>query len=65
MGEIALFSGVRSADVDAESDVRLLRMSEQELERLLRRYPRIAARFFNNLNHVLAARLMNTTEKLR
>jgi CRP-like cAMP-binding protein len=56
---------VRSADVDVTSDARLLRFDEGDLERIARRYPRIAAHVNRNLNHVLARRVMNTAQALR
>ena len=65
MGEIALFTGVRASDVDAVSDVRLLRMGLADLEALRERNPRIASRVLYNLNLVLAERLTSTTEKMR
>ena len=65
MGEIALFTGVRASDVDAVSDVRLLRMGLSDLEALRERNPRIASRVLYNLNLVLAERLTSTTEKMR
>ena len=65
MGEIALFTGVRSSDVEAVSNVRLLRMGLSDLEALRERNPRIASRVLYNLNLVLAERLTSTTEKMR
>jgi predicted RND superfamily exporter protein len=65
VGEVAMFSHVRSADVDVSSDARLLRFDEGDLERIARRYPRIAAHVNRNLNHVLARRVMNTAQTLR
>jgi hypothetical protein len=64
-GEVAMFSRVRSADVDVTSDARLLRFDEGDLERIARRYPRIAAHVNRNLNHVLARRVVNTAQMLR
>jgi uncharacterized membrane protein YdfJ with MMPL/SSD domain len=65
VGEVAFFSNVRSADVDVTADARLLRFDQADLERLVRRYPRIAARVSRNLNQVLARRVMNTAQRLR
>lgn len=65
MGEIALFTGVRSSDVDSVSAVRLLRMGLADLEALRERNPRIASRVLYNLSLVLAERLTSTTEKVR
>lgn len=65
VGEVALFTGGRSADVDVVRDARLLRFDEADLERLVRRYPRIAARVHRNLNQVLAERVQSTSRALR
>jgi len=65
VGEVAAFAGGRSADVDVMRDARLLRFDEDDLERLVRRYPRIAARVHRNLNRVLAARVLSTSRALR
>ena len=43
IGEVGLFRGERTANVDCESDVRLLRLDESNLARLRRRYPRIGS----------------------
>lgn len=51
--------------MDVVSDARLLRFSEEDIERLERRYPRIAARVHGNLNRVLARRVVRTAEALR
>jgi CRP-like cAMP-binding protein len=58
VGEVALFSGTRSADVVARSDVRLLRFTKDDLMRLRRRYPRIGAQVLENLSEILAERVM-------
>ena len=65
VGEIALFSEGRSADVDVVQEARLLRFGEADLERLGRRYPRIAAKVYRNLNRILAQRVQSTTRALR
>ncbi len=64
VGEIALFTETRSADVDVVRDARLLRFGQADLERLGKRYPRIAVRVYGNLNRVLAARVLNTQRVL-
>lgn len=64
VGEVALFHGARTADVDVSVDARLLRFGEAELTRLGRRYPRIAAKVYRNLNHVIAKRLVSTQQAL-
>jgi uncharacterized protein len=65
VGEIALFTEYRSADVDVLQNARLLRFGDDDLARLRRRYPQIAATVYANLNQVLARRVKNTQETLR
>jgi hypothetical protein len=65
VGEIALFGGARTADVDVVQDARLLRFGNDDLERLTRRSPRIAAKVYRNLNHVIAQRVVSTQRALR
>lgn len=65
IGEVALFHGARTADVDVVEPARLLRFGNEDLARLGRRYPRIAARVYRNLNHVLAGRIVSTSAALR
>lgn len=64
IGEVALFHGQRTANVDATSDIRLLRFSNSCLERIHTRYPRIAAQLYHNLGVILADRLADVTERL-
>jgi predicted RND superfamily exporter protein len=63
VGEVALFKGERSADVEAASDVRLLRFTEKDLRRLRRRYPRIGGQVLTNLSEILAGRLMEANRR--
>jgi uncharacterized protein len=65
VGEVALFSEGRTADVDVARDARLLRFGEADLARLGRRHPRIAAQVYRNLNRVLASRVVRTAQALR
>lgn len=65
VGEVGLFSGERSANVDVAEDARLLRFTPNNLQRLRRRYPRIAATVLRNLNEILAQRLSSLTDRLR
>jgi predicted RND superfamily exporter protein len=65
MGEVGYFNSKRTANVDAISHVRLLRFNNDDLERMRKRRPYIAATLFRNLNLIQAQRLANTTEKLR
>ena len=64
VGEVALFYRKRSADVDAEDDVRLLRFGEEDILRVQRRYPRIAAAVLYNLNRIQAQRLVENTQRM-
>jgi len=64
VGEVALFYRKRSADVDAETHVRLLRFGEDDIERVKRRYPRIAATVLYNLNRIQAQRLVENTRRI-
>lgn len=65
VGEVAIFSGARSADVDVVTDARVLRFDDADLVRFGRRYPRIAAIVNRNLARLLASRLLNTQRVLR
>jgi hydrophobe/amphiphile efflux-3 (HAE3) family protein len=65
VGEVGLFHGRRTADVDTASDVTLMRLTLENLERLQRRYPRIGAQLYRNLTHVLADRLALSTARAR
>jgi hypothetical protein len=65
VGEVAYFAARRTANVDANTDALLIRFDSDDLERLRRRYPKIAAAVFRNLNRVQAERLVRTTEKVQ
>ncbi len=65
VGEVALFHGRRTADVEAITDVRLLRITQSALTRIKRRYPRIGAQLYRNLSQTLADRLASTTARIR
>ncbi|HEX4870936.1 MAG TPA: MMPL family transporter [Nevskiaceae bacterium] len=65
MGEAGYFGQRRTANVDALTPVRLLRFDSQDLERLRRRYPSIAATIFRNLNRIQAERLARATAMLQ
>ena len=65
VGEVALFSEARTANVDVTRDARLLRFGDVDLERLGRRYPRVAAKVYRNLNRILARRVVTTAQALR
>jgi CRP-like cAMP-binding protein len=64
-GEAGLFYATRTANVDVIDDARLIRITRENLETLRRRYPRIAARVFSNLNDILSRRLVHATERLK
>ncbi len=64
-GEMALVRhDERSADVVAKQDVEVLAVDERFLQRIQRRYPRIAARVFLNLTRILSDRLQRMNEQL-
>ena len=64
IGEVGLFHGRRSANVDAIGDVRLVRLTPENLDRLHRRHPRIHARTLLNLGRILAERLAPVTQRV-
>ena len=64
-GEAGLFFATRTANVDVVDDSRLVSITLENLEILKRRYPRIAAQLFYNLNEVLSTRLAHTNERLK
>ncbi len=67
VGEVAVFcsEGRRSADVTVHEDARLIGLDRESLERLRRRYPRVASIVLGNLAEVLAGRVVRATERLR
>ena len=65
LGEVGLFRGERTANVDCETDVRALRFDQDNLGRLQRRYPRTASKLMRNLSEVLADRLAAATVRMR
>jgi hydrophobe/amphiphile efflux-3 (HAE3) family protein len=65
LGEIGFFHGKRTADVETTTDCTLLRLTQENTARLQRRYPRIGAQIYRNLNHVLADRMARSTERMR
>jgi CRP-like cAMP-binding protein len=62
-GEVGLFHEDRTADMEALEDTRLLRLTQASLDELGRRYPRIAAVVFRNLNQTLAAAMTRATQR--
>lgn len=65
LGEIGLFKGQRTANIDTLTDVRVLCFSGQALQRLRKRYPRVAATLYRNIAAELATRLTETTTRLK
>ncbi len=49
VGALSHYTGTRTATARARADTRLLRIEERALQKLLRRYPKIAARIYKNL----------------
>jgi hypothetical protein len=64
-GEVGLFFTNRTANVDVVDDARLIRITQENLESLKRRYPRIAAQLFSNLNEIISMKLVHSTERLK
>ncbi len=64
LGEVGHFAKRRTANVDAVTEVRLLRFDSDDLEQLRRRYPRTAALVFRNLNRIQAQRLAEATRRI-
>ncbi len=63
-GEMGLVrQSQRTADIVATDDIELLAVDQRFLQRLQRRYPRIAATVFLNLTRILSDRLENTNEQ--
>jgi predicted RND superfamily exporter protein len=65
MGEAGYFGQRRTANVTAVTPIRLLRFDSQDLERIRRRYPRIAATIFRNLNRIQAERIARATAMIQ
>jgi CRP-like cAMP-binding protein len=57
-GEMGFVSGnERTADVVAETDLEVLAVDEHFMQRIQRRYPRIASKVLLNLSRILSGRL--------
>lgn len=65
IGEVGHFADRRTANIDATSDARLLRFNDADLERMVRRYPRVAAIVFRNLNRIQAKRVTNSMNRMK
>jgi hypothetical protein len=64
-GETGHFGQRRTANVETLSRVRLLRFEDDDLERLLRRYPRVAAHVYRNLGFTQAERSASAIARVR
>ncbi len=64
VGEVALYHGLRTANMHAETDARLLRLFNTCLDDIQMRYPQIPAQLYRNLGVILADRLADVTERL-
>jgi len=65
LGEAGYFGQKRTATVTGKCETRILRFDANDLERLRRRHPRIAALVLRNLNRIQAERLAHATAMLR
>jgi CRP-like cAMP-binding protein len=65
IGEVGHFADRRTANIDATTDARLLRFNDTDLERMVRRYPRVAAIVFRNLNRIQAKRVTNSMNRMK
>lgn len=65
-GEMALLDGTaRSAQVEADADCEVYRLSYEDVETLLARQPRLAAKLLRNIALVLSHRLRTRSDELR
>ena len=64
MGEVGYFGQKRTASVEAMTPARLLVFNGSDLDALRRRYPRIAATVYRNLNLAQAQRLANMAKMI-
>ena len=63
-GEIALFDeGPRSADIIANTDCTLLKISQQAFDEVLARHPEIAARFLRAIIRTVGGRVRKLNKK--
>lgn len=64
MGEVGYFGQQRTASVDADTPTRLLAFNGVDLDAMRRRYPRIAATIYRNMNLAQAERLANMSKMI-
>ena len=65
VGTLGYYAKRRTETVRAASEARLLRIEERDLAELLRRYPRIAARIFQNLGRAQTKEALAAADRLR
>jgi predicted RND superfamily exporter protein len=65
VGEVGFYTRKHSAELEVVEPSRLLRLTERGLARLERRTPRISAVLYRNLARILAARVAETTARIR
>jgi uncharacterized protein len=65
VGEVGFYTRKHSAELEVVERARLLRLTQRGLARLERRAPRISAVLYRNLARVLAARVAETTARVR
>ena len=65
VGEVGYYTRKHSAELEIVEPARLLRLTERGLARLERRAPRISAVLYRNLARILAARVAETTARIR
>ena len=63
IGEVGHFGSRRTANIDAVTNVRLLRFNDSDLERMVKRVPKIAAIVFRNLNRIQAQRITRSMNR--
>lgn len=65
LGEVGSFNKKRTANVDAMTQVRVLKFNTDDLEALRKRHPAIAAIIYRNLNQNQAARIAELTDRVQ
>jgi len=64
LGEMTIFGGTRTADVIAESPVRVLRWTSDCLDRIQARHPKVAAKLLRNLIEPMAGRYAGVVARM-
>ncbi len=64
MGEVGYFGQKRTANVETQTAARLLAFNGADLDAMRRRYPRIAATIYRNMNLAQAERLANMSKMI-